>query len=331
MVSGGGNRTARFLYGPRRHAVPSGANFVGRMRLETSFAALSAPFVWSSSARVIVAVTPAVGAVLAAHAGRRGRPLGVIVHYLTGNAAVQSGTTSSQVAKMVGAAEYAALARANRVGVITRRFVPDLVAHGLAPDHITELPIASHVVAADLTPEQARRKLGWESRGLTVVHTGNMGMKQGLEHVMAAARVAVRRNMRIQFVLVGDGNRRAALEAEASNLPNLRFIDLVPEEDYPIVLAAADVLLLHERPGVTHMALPSKLTSYVAAQRPILAAVDDSGITKALLDSHRAAVTIPSGNTDALLDSLDRLRTDPQLVVDLVAGARKMGAAEFPQ
>ncbi len=77
------------------------------------------------------------------------------------------------------------------------------------------------------------------------------------------------------------------------------------------------------------MALPSKLTSYVAAQRPILAAVDDSGITKALLDSHRAAVTIPSGNTDALLDSLDRLRTDPQLVVDLVAGARKMGAAEF--
>ncbi len=175
-----------------RHAVPSGANFVGRMRLETSFAALSAPFVWSSSARVIVAVTPAVGAVLAAHAGRRGRPLGVIVHDLTGNAAVQSGTTSSQVAKMVGAAEYAS-PRAREPG---RRDHAAIRARPRGPWSSAgphrRIADASHVVAADLTPEQARRKLGWESRGLTVVHTGNMGMKQGLEHVMAAARVAVR-------------------------------------------------------------------------------------------------------------------------------------------
>jgi hypothetical protein len=67
----------------------------------------------------------------------------------------------------------------------------------------------------------------------------------------------------------------------------------------------------------------------VTARRPILAAVDVGGITKALLDSYGAAVTAQSGDVKALLEALDRIRNDPGLVAEVIAGAEKMRVAEF--
>lgn len=312
-----------------RHAVPGRTNLVGRARLEGSFAALATPLVAASSADVVVAVTPLVGAMLAASVGKRRRPSGVIVHDLSGAGAEQSGTAGSTAARAVGGLEYRLLARADRVGIITPRFSRPLIANGVAEERISVLPVFSHVDSIDLSPEQARARLGWPQAGITVVHTGNMGMKQGLEHAVDAARTAEAAGLDAQFVFVGDGNQRAALEARAGDLPRVRFVPPVAEHDYPVVLAAADVLLLHEKPGVTEMSLPSKLTSYVTAGRPILAAVEEAGITKALLDTHSAALTVPAGQPDAMLEALRRITSDTMLADRLVAAAVEMGAAEF--
>lgn len=312
-----------------RHAVPSKPDLVGRARQESSFVALATPYVLASKAQIVVTVTPLLGAMLAAQLGRRGRPMGVIVHDLNGNGAEQSGTAPGRAAEAVGAVEYRLLAKATRVGIITPRFARALTANGVDPDRISRLPIFTHVDSTALSPQQARKQLGWAEAGTTVVHTGNMGAKQGLEHAVAAARAADSSGMDVRFVFVGDGNQRALLESHATGLRNVTFVPPVSEEDYPVVLAAADVLLLHEKPGVTEMSLPSKLTSYVTARRPILAAVEDDGITKALLDSHSAAMTTPSGDVDALLTSLRQLAADPTMAHSLVEGAAKMGAAEF--
>lgn len=312
-----------------RHSVPARTNLIGRARLEGSFAALATPYVLASRADVVVGVTPLLGAAFAAITGRRGRPVGVIVHDLSGNGAEQSGTASGRVAGAVGAAEYRVLSRATRIGVITPRFIRALTSNGVREEAISLLPIFSHADEVQLTAAEARTRLGWREARTTVVHTGNMGMKQGLEHAVSAARVANQTGMDVEFVFVGDGNQRARLEADAAGLPNVRFVPPVSDQDYPVVLAAADVLLLHEKPGVVEMSLPSKLTSYVTARRPILAAVESNGITKALLDSHGAALTTPSGDVDAMLASLRRVAHDSAVVDDLLEGAARMGAAEF--
>ena len=39
------------------------------------------------------------------------------------------------------------------------------------------------------------------------------------------------------------------------------------------------MLLVNELPGVAHMAMPSKLTSYFQAGKPVLAATDEGGFT----------------------------------------------------
>ncbi|CAM2735458.1 glycosyltransferase family 4 protein [Skermania piniformis] len=313
-----------------RHAVPARPDLRGRARQELSFAALAAPHVAASRADVLIAVTPLLSAPVAAFAGRRGRPLAMIVHDLTGNAAHQSGTTGGRAGQAVAAVEYRMTRRADLVGVITRRFRDVLVGEGgVDPARIVDLRLFSHIAGTDRSRAQARAELGWPDTGYLVVHTGNQGMKQGLEAVVEAARIVDRQQLDVTFVMVGDGNQRSALEGAGRGLRSLRFVDPVDAERYPLVLAAADVLLVHERPGLMESSLPSKLTSYTTVARPILAAVEPGGITHDALDEFGAALCVPPGSPEALVAGVRRLRAEPSLAQHAVAGAAALRRARF--
>jgi colanic acid biosynthesis glycosyl transferase WcaI len=127
---------------------------------------------------------------------------------------------------------------------------------------------------------------------------------------------------RIRFVLLGDGNRRADLQAAvlAAGLSNVTFLPPEPDATYPGVLAAADVLLVTERATVMDMALPSKLTSYAVAGRPVIAAVNPDGATAAEVERAGNGLVIRAEDPLALLEAIERLRFD-QALVDRLAAA----------
>jgi len=164
-----------------------------------------------------------------------------------------------------------------------------------------------------------RAELGWDDGRQVVLHAGNMGLKQGLEQVVDAARMAADRKAPVRFVLMGDGNQRAALERAATGLPTIEFMAPVPEARFGDVLAAADVLLVAERASVVDMSLPSKLTSYALAGRPIVAAVREGGTTARELERSGAALRVAPEEPAALLAVLERLRADRALAGSLAA------------
>lgn len=102
-----------------------------------------------------------------------------------------------------------------------------------------------------------------------VLHSGNMGLKQGLEVLVDAARLAPE----IRVVLMGDGNQREALLARAAGLRNLDILPPADAAEFTDVLAAADVLAVTQRGSVLDMSVPSKLTSYFVSGRPVVASV----------------------------------------------------------
>lgn len=312
-----------------RHLVPARASLAGRARLEGSFLALATPHVLASKADVIVAVTPLLSALTAARAGARGRPVGAIVHDLTGNGAAQSGTTGGRIGAALAAGEYRLLSGADRVAAITPRFRDVLLAGGVPAEKIVDLPLFTHVERAAVDRHAARRVLGWPERSVVAVHTGNMGMKQGLETIVDAAALADERGDDVDFVIVGDGNRRSALVERGAGIERLRFVDPVDEADYPYVLAAADILLLNEKPGVREMSLPSKLTSYSSARRPIVASVEPGGITHSLLSATDGAALVDCGDPAALLAEVRRVAGDPNLENRLVTAAAQLQRSHF--
>lgn len=312
-----------------RHHVPANADFLGRMRMESEFMLRATHVIAQSRAGAIVGVTPSLSGAAAVVMAAGGRPVGIVVQDLTGIGAHESGSAGSVAASAIARAELAILRKADLVGVIAPRFGEILAGQGVDVDRIVDLRNFTHVEPVEMTAQSAREHLGWERDGTLVVHTGNTGMKQGLETVVATARIAEAQNSDVTFVLVGAGNQRKELDRLSKGLANLRMVDSVSSKDYPYVLAAANLLLVNERSGVKDMSLPSKLTSYASAGRPLIAAVEPDGITGRALAEDGAAELVAPGNPNALLTAVERLAADRMRQDSLAQAAQAMGRARY--
>ncbi len=180
-------------------------------------------------------------------------------------------------------------------------------------------PTGVDTISADLSVETVRAQFGWTAGLQVVLHAGNLGLKQGLTQVVDAARLAARRGDPVRFVFSGGGSQTSEIRAAAEGLPNVEFLGLQPDAMHANLLAAADVLLLSERASQVDMSLPSKLTAYFAAGRPILAAVGLEGGSAAEVERSGAGIVVPAGQPVALLEALARLREASGLAAELAA------------
>jgi len=277
----------------------------------------------------IMGVVPSLsgGLVAAAASNRFRRPYGLWVQDLTGPAAEQSGIAggSGTVAKLTGRLEGRILRAARRIAIVSEGFRPYLRRHGIAPERLEYLPNWSHIPAPNKDRSVVRAELGWAPEEQVVLHAGNMGLKQGLENVVEAAKLLLDKPA-TRFVFLGDGSQRTKLETLARDLTNLRFMDPVADQDFANILSAADVLLVNERESVADMSLPSKLTSYFLVGRPVVAAVASSGATARFLNESGAALVVPAGDPRALVDALNRLGSEPTLRGELTASAARFAS-----
>jgi len=113
-----------------------------------------------------------------------------------------------------------------------------------------------------------------------VLFAGNVGMSQGLSHVLDAAHI-IRDEQDIVFMIVGNGASKPALEDEAAKmkLDNVRFLPYQPYDRVPEVYSAADVCLVPLRRDFTEDSVPSKLWTIMGCARPVIASVEASSDT----------------------------------------------------
>lgn len=312
-----------------RHTIPREMTALRRAAYEVSFLAHAAARGLTQKPDLVVATTPALGGALAAAsvARRVDAPLTVVVQDLMALATAQTGIKGG--GRLTGATarlEGAALRAATTVAVVSDSFIPAVRAYGVAPERIAILRNWAHITPARVTRDEARSQLGWPTDQFLAIYTGNMGLKQDLGNLIEAVRLLANRGS-LRAVLVGDGSQRKALETQAQGLWNVRFTGLISDDLYPVVLAAADVLVHNERATVGDMSLPSKLTSYLAAGRPILAAVAEGGASKReLLATSGAAWTVPPGQPARLAEALSDLADDPGRRTAMSAAAARYAA-----
>ncbi|MER7796462.1 glycosyltransferase [Microbacterium sp. NPDC096154] len=310
------------------HYVPGRPKGARRLLSELTFGARLVLSRWGSP-DVIVAVSPALFstavAAVRAKLSRRRVPFVVWVQDLYALGLSETGQGGGATLRLIRAVEGALLRRATRVVVIHDRFaarVRDDFA--VDPQRIEVIRNWTHLAPApDIDVPAARARFGWHEDETVVLHAGNMGVKQGLDNVVDAARLAAKRGERVRFVLLGDGSEKGRLRAWAGDLPTIEFIPPLDDASFAQALAAADVLLVNELPGVAEMAVPSKLTSYFSVGRPVLAATDLAGITAEEVRAADAGAVVPAGDPAALLDGVIALRADAENAARLGRNGRK--------
>ena len=293
-----------------RHYVPRKPSGIRRLLSELSFGArlLAAPL---RQPDAVIAVSPALFssalAALRLKVFHRQTPLIVWVQDLYWLGLRETGQAGGLSSRIIQLTEKWLLSKADRVVVIHDRFA-DRVSDDfdIPRERIHVVRNWTHLAPTppiDRTAARAAR--GWGDE-VVVLHAGNMGIKQGLGNVVDAARLAAERGENVRFVLMGGGGERDRLRALGDGIPTLQFIDPLPDAEFSAALAAADILLVNEYPGVSEMAVPSKLTSYFSSGRPVIAATDAKGITADEVRSAGAGVVVPAASPKALLDaSLD--------------------------
>jgi glycosyltransferase involved in cell wall biosynthesis len=310
----------------RWHYVPRTQSAAQRALYELSLlAAGSTTLLKRWRPEVVVGTCPSLaGGLLARAAARRYRvPYGIVFQDLMGQAAEQSGVSGgARVAGLVRGAELNVARAAQGVGIIAENFRGYLQEGGVRPERIFRLRNWTHRVEPDELPARTRERHGWRDDAFVCIHGGNMGQKQGLDNLLETA--ALMGETGVKIALVGDGNDRARLEREATSrgLANVEFIGMQEPGKWEAILEAADVLIVNQRASVTDMSLPSKLTSYFAAGRPVVAAASPESETAEEMTTAGAGIVVPPDDPAAMRDAIFALKDDTSRAADCAASAK---------
>lgn len=308
-----------------RHMLPKRGSAVSRVLSELSFGVRALLARWNSP-DVVVLVSPALfaSALLVPRLLLQRVPFVVWVQDLYGLGVQETGVGGGRLGAMVGRLEGWLLRRADSVVVIHEQMAAAVERLGIDRDDVAVVRNWTHIESNPLVDRtKVRAELGWRADETVVLHTGNMGAKQDLRNVVEAARIADRLEVPVRFVLMGDGVERPVVEAAAVGVERLQLLPSQPTAEYQRMLQAADVLLVNEHPGVREMALPSKLTSYFASDRPVLAASNEDSATAAELRRAEAGVRVEPGHPSELLHAVRVLAGDEEHMRALAAAGSR--------
>ncbi len=320
--------------------VPRRVGTLSRLLHLASFALSSltsvAALVWRRPDVMLVVAPTLMTAVAASFLARwRGVPVWLHVQDFEVDAMFSlvrgDGASSSLWRRAALGFEQGLLRRFDRVSTISPRMLERLLAKGVMPARAVLFPNWVDLAAVHPMPPGANHfRRQWADVGapLIVLYAGNMGEKQGLELLLAAARV-LRGDAAFQFVLAGEGSARARLQAAAADLPNVRWLGLQPSHLLNELLNAADIHVLPQRADAADLVMPSKLTGMLASGRATIgtAAIDTQ--LGQVLDA--AGRRVEAGAVEPLVHELRKLAADPALRLALGRRAREYAEAHFSQ
>jgi colanic acid biosynthesis glycosyl transferase WcaI len=157
-----------------------------------------------------------------------------------------------------------------------------------------------------------------------VMHSGNLGLSQGLEAVVEAS-AHLRMFPDIQMVFVGEGVKKPVLEAQVRTLglQNVRFLPYQPKESLRDSFASADMFVVSLKQGLAGYIVPSKLYGILAAGRPYVAAVEEACEVATITRQYDCGLLAEPGDAKRLADRILSLYHDRALAQRLGANARR--------
>jgi colanic acid biosynthesis glycosyl transferase WcaI len=299
--------------------VPKEITSMKRVLFEASFLASSLLRAFGSrQPEVMLVVSPPLGLACSARilSGWLQAPYIFDVEDLQPDAAADLGMLPRRVLPMLYRLEAMAYRRAALITTVTEGMRQKIIAKGIPETRVKVVPPpALGCLFSVGDPEQGqafRRKHSLEGK-FVVAHSGNMGVKQGLDMVLEVAR-RMKDRREIAFLMTGDGAMKSHLERRAESLwlDNMRFLPVQEHAEFLDMLAAIDLALIVQKPSVSDIAFPSKTVTLLSAARPIAASVrSNSEVARVVAGSNGGLVSEP-GKAAALEENILALFHDPQ-------------------
>jgi glycosyltransferase involved in cell wall biosynthesis len=184
-------------------------------------------------------------------------------------------------------------------------FRESILAKGVPENKLKYFPNWAEKVYHPLTKAQSSVSQADFPQGFVVLFAGNLGIAQGLETIVAAAD-KLRDYVDIHWVILGNGRQKDWLlqQIDEKQLKNtVHYLGQYPTEMMPHYFALADALLVTlKHDPIFAITIPSKIQSYLACGKPIIAALD--GFAADLIVEAQAGFVGPAQNATQLADNV---------------------------
>jgi glycosyltransferase involved in cell wall biosynthesis len=193
--------------------------------------------------------------------------------------------------------------RCDRVLVQSQAFVPRMVKKGVPRERIQFFPNSAQELYKPVIVEPDALERNLMPQGFRVLFAGNIGRAQDIPTILLAAE-QLKQEMGIHWVILGDGPMRSWAEERirARGLEKtVHLLGRYPEQAMPKFFSLADALLVTlKKDPVFSITIPSKIQSYLACGRPIVAALDGEGAR--VIDESGGGLTVPAGDAIGLAE-----------------------------
>ena len=146
-----------------------------------------------------------------------------------------------------------------------------------------------------------RSELQIRSTDFTVLYSGNLGRKQGLDVLLQAAEHLVGHGD-IRFVIAGEGPVKERIQSRSASLPNLHVLPFQPAERMSEFLGLANLHVLPQEASMADLVLPSKLGGMLASGKPIVVMTDPG--TEMMTFVQDSVTVVQPGDAQALANAI---------------------------
>ena len=213
----------------------------------------------------------------------------------------------------------------------SQAFAPYLQAQGVPEARIRYFPNSAEALYQPVAVDAHASERKLMPQGFRVMFAGNIGAAQDFETILAAAE-RLKAHPGIQWVVLGEGRMLPWVESQVELRGLQRSFHLLgrhPVESMPhfFVLADAMLVTLRKEPIFT-LTIPSKIQSYLACGRPIVAALDGEGAR--VVQESGAGLAVGAGDAAALAEAVLTLSRMPgQARAEMAGRARAYFEAHF--
>lgn len=118
-------------------------------------------------------------------------------------------------------------------------------------------------------------ELGWQNK-IVVQFFGNIGRLQGIDNILNS--IALTMNKELAFLFIGSGAKVDTIRRFIENHPDksVAYVGPLPLDAKNLGLAACDIAFVTLEAGMSGLGVPSKSYFSMAADKPILAVMDQS-------------------------------------------------------
>ena len=220
---------------------------------------------------------------------------------------------------------------ANHIVSLSPGMFQGVIDTGIPTNKVTTIPNMSKI--DKFWPREKNvtltKELGLGEDSFKVVYFGSMGLTNGMDYIIDAAKV-LNNTPELEFIFIGGGSKEPdlRLRCQEEGIKNVHFYGGMSMDKLSEIVNISDVsLVTFADLPILATNSPNKLFDSLSAGKPVI--VNSPGWTKDMVEEYNCGVFVNPKNPQDLVDKLTWLQKHPEILLEMGQNSRKLAENRF--